>query len=338
MITPMPPLEEMIPDWKKAADPGPRVGDVIQLPEVHESAEEAIERFSVNAVRHCILGIPEDLGVRAYRGRPGADKAWSCFVENLLSLQSNRFIDWTRVGMLGVVECSDLMEGSAGADRKALSGLVDVLDDRVGAAVRKIQAAGLCPIVVGGGHNNSFPIIKASAGDSKISVLNIDAHADFEAVGLRHSGNPYSYADQAGLIRRFGVAGLHEQDAPEAMLKRLDERGWQFVSLEQIHLLDRRMEQARMLDLINYVAGGSESVGVDVDLDVLSAIPSSAENWVGLPLDDVMFCLKSVMMSSPIAYLHICEGAPGLGVHGDRTVGQVISHLVSFFLRHDLRL
>lgn len=338
MITPMPPLEEIIPNWKKSSDPGLRVGDVIQLPEIRESADEALDRFSVNAVRHCILGIPEDLGVRAYRGRPGADKAWTCFAENLLSLQSNRFIDWTRVGILGVVECLDLMEEGVGADRETLCRLVEALDDRVESAVRKIQAAGLCPIVIGGGHNNSFPIIKASAEDSKISVLNIDAHADFEAVGFRHSGNPYSYADRAGLIRRFGVAGLHEQSAPEVMLERLDQRGWQFVSLEQIHLLDRRMEQARMLDLINYVTGGTESVGVDVDLDVLSAIPSSAENWVGLPLDDVMFCLKSVMMSSPIAYLHICEGAPGLGLHGDRTVGQVISHLVSFFLRHDLRL
>ena len=43
------------------------------------------------------------------------------------------------------------------------------------------------PMVIGGGHNNSFPLLKAVSQTlgypQGIACLNCDAHADFQAVG-----------------------------------------------------------------------------------------------------------------------------------------------------------
>ena len=61
------------------------------------------------------------------------------------------------------------------------------------------------PIIVGGGHNNAYGIIKGSALalNKKINVLNIDAHADFRPLEGRHSGNGFSYAFHEGFIKNI---------------------------------------------------------------------------------------------------------------------------------------
>jgi hypothetical protein len=217
--------------------------------------------------------------------------------------------------------------------------------------IELVLQAGLCPIVVGGGHNNAYPIIRACAGSSRLSVLNISAHAGYQPQERRDGSNPYTYADAQGLIRRMGMIGLHEQLVSEQELQCLDERGWQYLSLEQLHLLDKQVEQSRIEGIVDYVTGGTESVGIDVELDLLAGLPGGAGSWVGLPLEAIMFCLKSLVLASPIAYLHLCDRhiceeteyrevlyQSTDRLERNRIVGAVCARLVSIFLRHDLRL
>ena len=59
-----------------------------------------------------LLGIPEDIGVRANYGRGGAHTAWKPALESFLSQQSNAFLNAKQCLVLGHVYVEDLMERS----------------------------------------------------------------------------------------------------------------------------------------------------------------------------------------------------------------------------------
>jgi len=57
-------------------------------------------------------------------------------------------------------------------------------------AIRKILAAGVLPVVLGGDHSVHAPVIEAYEGRGPIHIVHIDAHLDFvdERHGVRYSG------------------------------------------------------------------------------------------------------------------------------------------------------
>ena len=103
------------------------------------------------------------------------------------------------------------MEQSKDADLEELRRLCAEVDTRVEAALRPVFEASLEPILVGGGNNNSLPLIRALNASNQtnkkesggISVLNCDPHADFRRVeDGRHSGNPFSFAHKEGILKK----------------------------------------------------------------------------------------------------------------------------------------
>ncbi len=113
--------------------------------------------------------------------------------------------------LVGEIAVDDLMKKSKEEkDCENLRNLCSQLDERVAAVVNKIAAAGLEIIVIGGGNNNSFPIIKGVFETSKakdknfsLAVANCDSHADFRPLEGRHSGNPFSYAYEHGYLKNI---------------------------------------------------------------------------------------------------------------------------------------
>jgi len=97
-------------------------------------------------------------------------------------------------------------------DRIKLNELVEKIDKEVVHIVSTIVKAGKIPIVIGGGHNNSYGNIKGSAlGKGKpINAINFDAHSDFRILEGRHSGNGFSYAYEQGFLKKYFIFGLHE--------------------------------------------------------------------------------------------------------------------------------
>ncbi len=122
-----------------------------------------------------------------------------------------RFLDASAVVAVGEVRLGDLMEQSKDANLDELRRLCAEVDAIVEAALRPVFEAGLEPILVGGGNNNSLPLIRAlhasNLANKKesggISVLNCDPHADFRRVeDGRHSGNPFSFAHKEGILKK----------------------------------------------------------------------------------------------------------------------------------------
>ena len=83
--------------------------------------------------------------------------------------------------------------------------------------LRNLFEAGLELVVIGGGHNNCYPIIRAAATHSgrrtlPLDVVNLDPHADCRNVAEgRHSGNGFSTAFGEGLIRKYFLCGYHNR-------------------------------------------------------------------------------------------------------------------------------
>ena len=169
-----------------------------------------------------ILGVPEDIGPRANCGRPGAHEAWQACLKKLVNGQSNQHFSGHNVLVLGQIDVADLMAESlkANTDLTDLRQLVALLDERVESVLAVAFSANLIPIVIGGGHNNALPILRALAKNTSrtVGVANLDPHLDFRPVAdARHSGNSFSYAFSEGILEKYFVLGSHELYNSESM-------------------------------------------------------------------------------------------------------------------------
>ena len=100
---------------------------------------------------------------------------------------------------------------------EALREATAAADATVQFVVERIRSGGAIPIVIGGGHNNSYGCLKgtAQAQGNAVNCLNIDAHSDLRALEGRHSGNGFSYAKEEGALGAYFMWGLQENYTPE---------------------------------------------------------------------------------------------------------------------------
>ena len=124
-----------------------KIGDGVDA--VSKDWKKDLERSSG---RYVILGIAEDIGVRANYGRAGAATAFKPALDSFLNQQTNVFIDPSSVFVLGEVLVDDLMETAVGLDMKnkaellQLRDLVAVIDERVSLVVEFIVSLQKIPI------------------------------------------------------------------------------------------------------------------------------------------------------------------------------------------------
>src|SRR5699024_1789345 len=115
-----------------------------------------------------------------------------CFLNSFLNMQCNRFMTGGDILCLGHIytdeleAISDRMEIDSPDYMVKLRKLCDQLDNMVYPIITKVVQAGLIPIIIGGGHNNTYPILKGICKVQKyksgIGCLNCDPHADFRMI------------------------------------------------------------------------------------------------------------------------------------------------------------
>ncbi len=323
-----------------------KIGDKIAC---IKSADEVESFLQQSPAKFVLFGIPEDIGVRANYGRPGASTAWKPTVENILNLQDNSFFSAENLIVLGEVNVDDLMEQAANTSTKnkfdieRLRKLVEFIDARVVEVVEIIIAANKIPIVIGGGHNNSYPIIKAvnealrrekKTCTKGINAINCDAHTDFRALEGRHSGNSFSYAFEEGILNKYTVLGLHEQYNAANILQKFKNNP-EFLLYKTYEDIFIREKETFMQAIDTCIDFCKECYcGVELDLDAITNVPSSARTSCGIsPLQARQYIYRCAQKLNP-AYLHIAEGAPVLShIKADYKTGKLISYLVSDFIK-----
>ena len=148
---------------------------------------QALEKSNAT---YAVLGIAEDVGVRANMGRSGAEKAWSSCLSALCNIQSNSYTNPSNTIILGEIDCKAEQQRACKLDIKdpnyqtKIGGLVQQIDTKVSRVIAKIISAKKIPVIIGGGHNNSYGNIKGAATALKagINCINLDPHTDFNAV------------------------------------------------------------------------------------------------------------------------------------------------------------
>lgn len=288
--------------------------------------ERDLENFEGKFI---LIGIPEDIGVRANFGKSGAAGFWQKFLPVFLSIQSNQFLIGDEIAIAGEINCDDLNESSASTtDPVELSALVTALDDRVFEVLEKIFQAGKIPIVIGGGHNNAYPIIKAAASglEKNLNIINIDPHADLRECDRRHSGNGFSQALKEDLMDFYLQIGLHESYNNEYILDTYKN----LVGLIKYYSYDDYLRKDwSMEELENFIGDKfkDQSVGLELDADAIQQLASSAITPSGFsPAEARQLVMTIAKITKPL-YFHIPETISGNGSE------KLVTYLVTDFIK-----
>lgn len=322
-----------------------KLGERIQVVKDVQSIEASIHHASA---KYVLLGIPEDIGVKANLGIGGTDSAWLSFLDSFLNIQSNDFLEGGDLLLLGHFDFSDiekLIEKNAhGFDEKleAYRHAVNTIDEEVEQLIHIITQNKKIPIVIGGGHNNSYPCIKGAAKGfykagviplAQINAVNLDAHADFRPMEGRHSGNGFSYAEADGYLEKYCVLGLHENYLPQNVwMDMVNNPFIDCITFEDIFLHEKRT----FLQAVGHATSFTDDTlcGIELDLDCIENVLSSASSPVGITINQARQFINFTAADSKIAYLHICEGAVQLSDgRTSSSTGKMISYLVSDFVK-----
>lgn len=292
--------------------------------------------------KYVLLGIPEDVGIRANFGRPGAASAWHSAISSIANIQHNRFCKGSQIIVLGKIDISKEMEEAKDldfhktADRVLLSSLVERIDKEVVHVITSIIKCGKTPIIIGGGHNNAYGNIKGTAlGLGKpINAVNFDAHSDFRILEGRHSGNGFSYAYEEGFLKKYFIFGLHENYTSKNVLdilKKMEDRV-NFNTYDEIKVRQQKNFQQELNTAYDFIK--NDAYGIEIDLDALPNIASSAMTMSGFSIEELRQFVYFFGKNKNAAYLHICEGAPDLSEEkNNHLIGKLIGYLVTDFIK-----
>ncbi|WP_231458669.1 MULTISPECIES: formimidoylglutamase [unclassified Pedobacter] len=282
----------------------------------------SLDDFEASNSKFVLLGVPEDIGIRANAGVAGASTTWRPALMAILNIQSNRFLSGEEILVLGHFEIEEPENSTIGGLRKK----VNEIDNLIFPVIQKIVAAGKIPIVIGGGHNNAYPIIKGAslAKKNPINVLNIDAHADLREPEGRHSGNGFTYAIIEKYLNNYFMFGLHQNYNNETILSQIDSN----PKLNAI-FFDDILKGDEFNDMLSQLVDG---FGLEIDLDCIQNVLSSAETPSGFSVNDI----RKIILTSKtrFSYLHISEGATRL-LDGrvSKLTSKLIAYLVSDFVK-----
>ncbi|MEI7471810.1 MAG: formimidoylglutamase [Chitinophagaceae bacterium] len=322
-----------------------RVGERLQYLQNDTDWQDELQS---STARYVLIGIPEDIGVRANYGIGGTDTAWLPFLSAFLNTRDNSYFNADSILLMGHFDFGDikyLIDNNAYNQEELVDAYrhaVNIIDDQVQDMIKLIAAAKKIPIIIGGGHNNSYPIIKGTAKGlykagliqlAQINAINLDAHADFSPAIGRHSGNGFKYAAEEGYLGKYYIVGLHENYLAQSVFMEIHNNPFvDFISYEDIFLHERK----NFIQAVAHATGYTEDsfTGIEIDMDCIEQRLSSAATPCGISPLQARQYLNFAATDCKVAYLHICEGAAQLSDgRKDETTGKLISYLVTDFVK-----
>ena len=193
---------------------------------------------------------------------------------------------------------------------------------RAEAAVRRLLAAGVMPIVVGGDDSVPIPVLRAYAGHQPLTVVQVDAHLDFrdEVGGVRDGySSPMRRASEMDHIERIvqvglrGVGSARTSDVVDARAA-----GNLLITARQL----RERGVAWLLDQLPHGA----PVFIAFDMDGLDPSVASAVSGLspgGLSFDEASDLLGGVAARCRIAGAAFTELVPERDTNGVSTLALV---------------
>lgn len=322
-----------------------KIGERLQYLKFDGEWPEVLQQ---SPARYVVLGIPEDIGVMANYGTGGTATAWLSFLSSFLNVKANDFLSGEQIMLLGHFDFGDikyLIDNNAyNPDEliEAYRHAVNIIDEEVENMLKVITAANKIPIVIGGGHNNAYPVIKGvSKGLAKtnkipsaqINCINLDAHPDYGATEGRHSGNAFRYAKEDGYLNKYSLVAVHENNISQSVLMDLHNSSFiHYTTFEDIFIHEKK----NFIQAVANATGFTEDnyTGIELDLDVIENVLSSAATPTGISALQARQYINFAAADLKVAYLHICEGATQMtDGRKDDSTGKLISYLVADFVK-----
>lgn len=300
------------------------------------SAADLARVIGQHPAEYVLIGIPEDIGIRANDEESASGGSWVPFLRNFLNIQSNDFLEGDNILVLGFFdfrELHQLIEANAqGADERleAYRHAVHTIDEEVEPLIKTLTAAGKIPIVIGSGHNNSYPLIKGAAKGlhkagliplAQVNCVNLSPHTGFSPIEGRHGANGLRYAEEDGYLEKYCVIGVREDGLQQNVwLDFVNNPFLDLITYEDLFVLEKRSFPQSVAHATAFTE--DNYIGLELDLD--GGISSlQARQYVTFAATD-----------SKIAYLHICEGnAAPAGNHTGHGSAHLISAIVSDFIK-----
>lgn len=299
-----------------------KLGEKVQI----ASSSVLLEAIDTINAKYILLGVSESVGVQLNGGFLGTETTWSYFVRAFSNTQANTFIDASNIAILGYYENTG--ESIAEQD-EVLAEVFKVIFDK-----------GSIPIVIGGGHNNAYPLLKglSLSQNIAINVINIDPHADMRALEGRHSGNGFSYARHHNYLAKYALLGLHQAYNNQFIIDTItDQQHYLPIWWESIFLKQEISWEAGINQAVDFVK--ATKFGLELDIDAIEGALSSALTPVGISAQQANYALYNIAQQQNVAYLHLPEGivqrSDGMG---QKTMGKLLSYLVLSFIKGNAQL
>jgi len=163
---------------------------------------------------------------------------------------------------------------------------------------RKVVAAGVTPLSVGGDHSITFPILSAVGAERPVGMVHIDAHCDTgdDYMGSRlHHGAPFRRAVEAGVLDparviQIGIRG--HTNVPGGLWTFSEQSGMRVMPMDEVH--DRGWRWA-VEEAHRVVGGGAAYLSFDIDsLDPVFAPGTGTPEAGGLSMIEAQRILRGL--------------------------------------------
>ncbi|RUO32381.1 formimidoylglutamase [Aliidiomarina soli] len=318
-----------------------KIGQAIACLREGDDFGDLLTSHLADGCKVALLGVPESIGPRANCGRGGSEGGWQAFLTSFLNLQATPAMPVHELLLLGHVDCDDLMAEAAdldAADAQDLNRLRELcaqVDQRVLQVLRPLFDAGYEVILIGGGHNNAYPLLTAlyESQKQRCGSVNLDPHADFRPREGRHSGNGFSYAYMEGALSNYHVVSLHEGKNSATSLKQMADAGFSYHSIHRLY----DMQFVDALEEVSALAKSwDQPTGIEVDVDAIMQAPASALNYTGVSMAQGYRFVSRLASLPQVHYVHLAEAAPARHPAGQEAglmaSGQLLTELTLAYL------
>src|SRR2546421_1936331 len=193
--------------------------------------------------------------------------------------------------------------------------------------VRLILKAGAFPVVIGGDHAITYPVVRAY--EERLNGVHFDAHMDYRPFvhGVQWAnGNPIRNVSQLKTCRHIIQVGIRSLRTSQSDVEDSRTRGNDIVTIPEF----RRRGHATIVDRLPT----NEPVYVSIDIDVLDLplVPGCSSSEVnGLTYDELRQTLFAIARSREVIGFDLVEVNPMIDVASDNT-SLIAAQLIIEFL------
>jgi len=205
--------------------------------------------------------------------------------------------------------------------------------DNITRDVKRILKAGAFPVIIGGDHAITYPVVRAY--DERLNVVHFDAHLDY--VPFVHgvqwaNGNPIRNVSQLKTCHHIIQVGIRSLRTSQPDVQDSRARGNDIVTIPEFH----RRGHTALVDRLP----ANEPVYVSIDIDVLDLplVPGCSSSEVnGLTYDELRQTLFAIARSREGIGFDLVEVNPMIDVASDNTsliAAQLITEFLARIVEH----